>query len=357
MSRGSVAGALVKANDWLRDRFPVDQQVLVSMGSEPVPGHLKRWWWCLGGTPAYLFIVQAITGVLLTFYYVPTPEQAYESIQTITYDIRFGWYIRGLHKWSANLMVVALLLHMMRTFFTGAYRKPREGNWVLGCLLLLITLGFGFTGYSLLYEQLSYWGATVAGNILNAVPLIGPQLADFLRGGSTVGSNMLTRLFVFHIGALPTLMIGVLLAHLLLMRTHGVSELASPAESDAKRFKFIPDHLFTELGLAMFLMFLLSFLAIVFPAGVGPKADPLTTPEHIKPEWYFFWAFRWLKLMSDRAAVFTQGLFIGLIFAWPLIDSWIRPRRPTPPASAWIGAGVVVFLLVLTVWEAMYLLH
>jgi len=356
MSSGS-GSALVRANDWLRDRFPIDQQVLVSMGSEPVPGHLKRWWWCLGGTPAYLFIVQAITGVLLTFYYVPTPEQAYESIAEITNEVRFGWYIRSLHKWSANLMIVALLLHMMRVFFTGAYRKPREGNWMLGAILLLLTLGFGFTGYSLVWEQLSFWGATVAANILNAVPLVGPDLADFLRGGPTVGSNMLTRLFVFHIGALPTLMVVVLLAHLLLMRTHGVSDLGSPATPDAKRFPFIPDHLLTEIGLAMGLMFFLSFLAIVFPAGLGPKADPLVTPEHIKPEWYFFWAFRWLKLMSDQAAVITQSIFIGLIVFWPLIDARIRKSRPGSEASVWIGAGVVVFVLALTVWEAMYLLH
>lgn len=357
MSASATPSALERANEWLRDRFPIDQQVLVSMGSEPVPGHLKRWWWCIGGTPAYLFIVQAITGVLLTFYYVPTPEEAYESVQVITDEIRFGWFIRGLHRWSANLMIIALLLHMMRVFFTGAYRKPREGNWMLGCCLLLITLGFGFTGYSLVYEQLSYWGATVAGNIMDAVPIAGPQLADFLRGGPMVGSNMLTRLFVFHIGALPTVMIVVLMAHLLLMRTHGVSELGSPAGPDAKRFPFVPDHLLTEIGIAMFLMFLLTVLVIVFPATMGPKADPLTTPEHIKPEWYFFWAFRWLKLMSDRAAVITQTLFIGLIVLWPFIDAGIRKKRPDSEASVWIGAGAVVFLLALTVWEAMYLLH
>jgi quinol-cytochrome oxidoreductase complex cytochrome b subunit len=168
---------------------------------------------------------------------------------------------------------------------------------------------------------------------------------------------MLTRLFVFHIGALPTITIAVLLAHLLLMRTHGVSELGSPTGPDAKRFPFIPDHLLTEIGIAMFLMFILTFLTIVFPAGMGPKADPLTTPEHIKPEWYFFWAFRWLKLMSDRAAVVTQGIFVGLIITWPFIDAMIRKRRPGSEASVWIGAGVVVFLLAFTIWEAMVLLH
>lgn len=357
MNKPAVPSLTTVTTDWFKERFPVDQQVLVSMGSEPVPGHLKRWWWCLGGTPAYLFIIQAITGVLLTFYYVPTPDEAYESVQMITNEIRFGWYIRSMHKWAANLMIVALLFHMMRVFFTGAYRKPREGNWILGCFLLFITLGFGFSGYSLIYEQLSYWGATVAGNILEVIPLIGPKLADFLRGGPDVGSNMLTRLFVFHIGALPTLMVMMLLAHLLLMRAHGVSEIGSPAKRDAARFPFIPDHLLTEIGIAMFLMFLLTFLAIVFPVGMGPKADPLTTPDHIKPEWYFFWAFRWLKLVPDQVAVVTQGIFLGIFVAWPFIDAWIRRKRENSEASVWIGVGVIAFLLTLTVWEAVALLH
>ena len=254
-------------------------------------------------------------------------------------------------------MIVALLFHVIRVFFTGAYRKPREGNWILGCLLLFATLGFGFTGYSLIYEQLSYWGATVAGNILGAIPIVGPELADFLRGGSHVGANMLTRLFVFHIGALPTIMVVLLLAHLLLMRAHGVSEMGSSSPSDTSRFPFIPDHLLTEIGIAMFLMFLLTFLAIVFPVEMGPRADPLVTPEHIKPEWYFFWAFRWLKLVPDRVAVVTQGLFLGIFVAWPFFDAWIRKRRPNSEASVWIGVGVVGFLLILTVWEAATLLH
>ena len=114
---------------------------------------------------------------------------------------------------------------------------------------------------------------------------------------------------------LRAVLLVVLMAHLLLMRLHGVSEMGSPADADAKKFPFFPDHLLTEIGLALFLMFLLTFLAIVFPAGMGEKANPLVTPEHIKPEWYFFWAFRWLKLMSDRAAILTQGLFIGARFA------------------------------------------
>ncbi len=346
-----------KVGDWLQIRFPMYEGFVRAAGSEPIPGHLKRWWWCIGGTPAYLFIVQVITGILLTFYYVPSADYAYESVQAISTEVSYGWFIRSIHRWSSHLMIVTLLLHMMRVFFTGAYRSPRELNWMVGCGLLLTTLGMGFTGYSLVWEQLSYWGATVAANILAAVPFIGAQLADFLRGGPTVGQSMLTRLFVFHIGALPTVLVGLISLHVYLVRSLGVSELGSPASADAKEFKFFPDHILTEVALALFLMFLLTFLALVFPAGLDAKADPLVTPEHIKPEWYFFWAFRWLKLMSDQAAVITQGMFVGTIIAWPLIDGWIRKRWPESEASIAFGAAGMALLLLLTVWEAAYLMH
>ena len=353
-----MSASLPRVAEWLQQRFPVEQEILVQAGSEPIPGHLNRWWWCIGGTPAYLFVVQIISGILLTFYYVPSPDHAYESVQTITTDIRFGWFIRSVHRWASHLMIIAVLLHMTRVFFTGAYRAPREGNWMVGCLILLTTLGMGFTGYSLVWEQLSYWGATVAGNILAAVPFVGEDLAAFLRGGSTVGQSMLTRLFVFHIGALPTLLVGLIAFHIYLVRTLGVSEFSSPERpEDAKSFPFFPDHLLTEIILALFLMFLLTVLALIFPAGLGAKADPLNTPEHIKPEWYFFWAFRWLKLMSDQTAVITQGLFVGTIIAWPLIDGWIRRRRPGSELSLWFGTAGVLLLLSLTVWEALYLLQ
>ena len=341
---------------WLQSRFPVDQESLTAMGSEPIPGHLKRWWWCIGGTPAYLFLVQIVSGILLTFYYVPSQEFAYDSVIAITQEVRFGSYLRSIHKWSSHLMIIAMLLHMLRVFFTGAYRPPRELNWMIGCCLLLLTLGAGFTGYSLVWEQLSYWGATVSANILSAVPLLGDQLAGFLRGGETVGQNMLTRLFVLHIGAIPTLMIGCLAIHIYLVRAHGVSQLGSPNTSDSEPFPFFPNHFLTEVALALFLMFFLTCLALIFPAGLGDRADAMETPEHIKPEWYFFWAFRWLKLMPDQVAVITQGLFLLLIVLWPVIDGQIRKRHPESEVSMAVGGAAVVLLLALTVWEALYLM-
>ncbi len=131
--------------------IPLEWDRLRDLTNEPVPYHLKRWWFCLGGTPAYLLLIQITTGILLTFYYQPSPDHAYESVRRITYEVPFGSLIRGVHKWSGNLMIVAVILHMLRVFFTGAYRHPRLLNWVFGAMLLCITLTFGFTGYSLVY--------------------------------------------------------------------------------------------------------------------------------------------------------------------------------------------------------------
>jgi quinol-cytochrome oxidoreductase complex cytochrome b subunit len=343
---------------WLKERAPVDLEALRHFSSEPVPNHLKHWWWCLGGTPAMLFAVQAVTGILLTFYYVPNPARAYESVKHITEVVPFGWYVRSVHRWSSNLMIAAVILHMMRVFFTGAYRKPRELNWMVGVGLLGVTLFFGFSGYSLVYEQLSYWGATVASNLTEAVPVVGPALARLLRGGDVIGENTLTRYFVIHIGLLPTLLTLLLGAHILLIRLHGVTEFEFESEKrlpgEPKRsFPFYPDHLTTELIIGLGLGVLLTCLAVIFPAELAEKANPLVTPAHIKPEWYFYWTFRWLKLTGLTAAVLSIGFFGFLALAWPFVDEAIRRRRPASEASVKIGAVAVVVLVVLTLWEAM----
>ena len=140
---------------WLAERVPVSGDQLRELTNEPVPNHMKRWWFCLGGTPAYLFVVQVVTGILLAIYYQPSSQTAYESVRYITQDVNFGWYFRSLHKWAATLMIAAVILHQMRVYFTGAYRRPRELNWMIGMGLLLCSLLLGFTGYSLVFEQLS----------------------------------------------------------------------------------------------------------------------------------------------------------------------------------------------------------
>lgn len=340
----------------LAELFPFDWELLRHAGSEPVPYHLKKWWFCLGGTVLYLFIIQVITGIALTFYYVPTPEFAYQSVAHITNEVRFGWYIRSLHRWSSIFMIIAVFLHLLRVFFTGAYRHPRQLNWMIGFLLLGVTLVFGFTGYSLIYEQLSFWGATVASNLAEAVPLVGHWLGYFLRGGPEVGENTLTRFFILHIGVLPTLAFLLISLHILLIRLHGVTELRFEGEvipEEARHFRFWPDHATTEIMIGVLLMYLLTILALVFPESLEEPANPNVTPVHIKPEWYFYFNYRMLKLTSLKLSVLLTLALGGIAFFWPFIEEWLA-RKFKIDDRVPVALGTVAFLvfLVFTVWES-----
>jgi quinol-cytochrome oxidoreductase complex cytochrome b subunit len=340
--------------DWVRERVPVSTGDLRELTNEPVPNHLRKWWWCLGGTPAYLFVVQIVTGILLAFYYKPSPETAWESVRYVTEEASYGWFLRGLHKWAATLMVAAVVLHQMRVYFTGGYRKPREINWMIGMCLLLCTLTLGFTGYALVYEQLSYWGATVGANITESVPFVGEFMKQMLLGGDVYNERTLSRFFILHAAVMPALTIGLIGIHVALIRLHGVTEFqfADDDPSEPKHFDFFPDHALTEVMIGLVLMILLSALATLIPATMGPPADPLTTPEVIKPEWFFYVTFRWLKLFTGTVAVLSMGLIVFLMFAWPFIDGWIRRKWKNSEASVWIGIVAVLLILALTVWEA-----
>ena len=341
---------------WISERIPVSGEQLRELTNEPVPNHLKRWWFCLGGTPGYLFVVQIITGILLAFYYQPAPATAYESVRYITEDATFGWYLRSMHKWAATFMIAAVILHQLRVYFTHAYRRPRELNWMIGMGLLMATLLTGFTGYSLVFEQLSYWGATVAANISDAVPVVGHFAKQMLLGGDSYNERTLSRFYILHAAVLPATIILLVILHIAQIRMHGVTEFpeedAAAEDGEPRHFNFFPDHVLTELMLGLVLMILLSALSTIFPAMMGPKADPLTTPEVIKPEWFFYVSFRWLKLFSLSFAVLSTGFIVATMFLWPWIDSFLRKVTGYEDISIWIGIVGTSLLIGLTVWEA-----
>lgn len=345
---------MARVVDWLAERIPLNGDHLRELTNEPVPNHMKRWWFCLGGTPAYLFVVQIVTGILLAIYYQPSSGTAYESVRYITEEVHFGWYFRSMHKWAATLMIAAVILHQMRVYFTGAYRRPREVNWMIGMCLLFCSLLLGFTGYSLVFEQLSYWGATVAGNISSSVPVVGDLAKKFLLAGDTVNERTLPRFYILHAAILPTTLILLVAVHIVMIRLHGVTELKfedEPADRP-QHFRFFPDHFLTELTLGLALMIILSALATILPATIGPKADPLTTPEVIKPEWFFYVTFRWLKLFGPTTAVLSMGFIVCAMFVWPWIDRVLRRVTRVPEISVYIGIVSVFVIIGLTVYEA-----
>ena len=212
-----------RAVDWVDERYEI-KEPMAKILSKPVPRFALRWWYCLGGITAFLFIVQAITGIMLAFYYKPTAAEAYASIQFIENEVRFGSAIRMIHAWSANGMIVVCIAHMLRVFIMGAYKAPRELNWLSGAFLLLLTLVFGFTGYLLPWDQRAYWATTVGTDIAGAVPAIGNLVLVMLRVGWDVSETTLGRFYSLHILITPILTVTFMLAHFMMIRKLGIKK-------------------------------------------------------------------------------------------------------------------------------------
>ncbi len=339
---------------WLLTRIPINTEKLAEISErifikEPIPSHMKNWWFTLGATPLVLFIFQVVTGILLSLYYIPSPDSAYESVRYITEEVRLGYWIRGLHRWGSNLMVIAIILHIVRVFFTGGHKAPRELNWIIGSLLLITTLGLCFTGYSLIYNQLSYWATTVGTNMIAEIPLIGKPLLRLLRGSDEVIANTLTRFYNLHIGFLPTTLFILIVFHIILVRLHGVSKLYP----DEKEYSFYPEHFYTVLAITIFLLTAMSALSIIFPPGIGEPADPTNTPFHIKPEWYFFAVYSILKILPLKVGIYSMTFVLLLFIFWPFVDSWLS-KKVKFNISYIVGVTVVILFIFFTIYETIF---
>ena len=207
---------------WVDERFQI-KDPLSKVLSKPVPNFALRWWYCLGGITAFLFIVQATTGIMLAFYYQPTPEAAYASVQYIETSVRFGSSIRAIHSWSANGMILMCTAHMLRVFILGAFKAPRELHWVSGVVLLVVTLAFGFTGYLLPWDQRAFWATTVGTEIAGSIPVIGNPALIFLRVGWDVTAQTLSRFYALHVVVLPIMTLVMMGLHFLMIRRTGVA--------------------------------------------------------------------------------------------------------------------------------------
>ncbi len=213
----------LRAADWVDERYTI-RKPLEKVLAKPVPKHALKWFYCLGGITALLFVVQGVTGIMLAVYYKPTPAEAYASIQYIENEVRFGAAIRAIHHWAANGMIVMCVAHMLRVFITGAYKAPRELNWVGGTLLLILTLAFGFTGYLLPWDQRAYWATTVGTEIAGGIPDAGPLALVFLRAGWAVTEQTLSRFFAAHVLIIPVMMVALMGLHFLMVRRQGIAK-------------------------------------------------------------------------------------------------------------------------------------
>jgi cytochrome b6 len=354
--------SLHAVRNWLDERLGWGA-LITPLRKKTVPLHRLSYWYFLGGMTLFLFIIQVITGILLLLYYRPGANEAFESVQYIMTRVQFGWLIRSIHSWSANLMIFTAFAHMFSVLFLKAYRKPRELTWISGVILLLLVMGFGFSGYLLPWNTLAFFATKVGTEIAGQVPIVGRPMMIFLRGGEEVTGATLTRFFGFHVAILPGLVTLLILVHLLLVQRLGMSvppKLAAEWNADPaqrREMKFFPNFMLRELMAWYVALGVLGALAAIFPWNLGVKADPfVSAPAGIKPEWYFLFMFQTLKLIPPKVG-FIDGevlgvLAFGLIALLWLFLPFLERDRPSP-AKQWI-TGIGIFALAYVAGMTLY---
>ncbi|BBD55504.1 MULTISPECIES: cytochrome b6 [Planktothrix] len=206
---------------WFDERLDI-QALDDDISSKYVPPHVNIFY-CLGGVTLVCFLIQFATGFAMTFYYRPTVAEAFTSVQYIMTDVSFGWLIRSIHRWSASMMVLMMILHVFRVYLTGGFKKPRELTWITGVILGVITVSFGVTGYSLPWDQVGYWAVKIVSGVPEAIPVVGSTIVELMRGGTAVGQGTLSRFYSLHTFVLPWLIAVFMLAHFLMIRKQGIS--------------------------------------------------------------------------------------------------------------------------------------
>ena len=342
---------------WLDDRLGFTALAPLAK-KKSVPIHKHSVWYYMGGMALFLFFLQVVTGILLLFYYRPSAEGAFESVQFLMAEVEFGWLIRSIHSWGANLMVLTLFVHLFSTLLLKAYRKPREITWMSGVALFALALGLGFTGYLLPWNELAFFATRVGTEIPAVLPFVGDFLKEMMRGGENVSGATLTRFYALHISVLPGLAILIVLLHVLLVQKHGMSVPPSVEEKGGPRrtVPFFPNFLLRDAIGWLAALALLAAAAAFFPAHLGDKADPFASaPAGIKPEWYFMFMFQTLKMLpaqilginGELIGVAGFGLAGVVLLLLPFLD------RPGPDGKyrkiwQWLGLLALVYIIVLT---------
>jgi quinol-cytochrome oxidoreductase complex cytochrome b subunit len=340
-------------------RLPIDQAWRKALGYR-LPAHVG-WRHALGGIAYLLFILLVVTGVLLAVHYRPSVSEAYPSVQHIVSGVTFGWLMRDLHVWAANLVVIATLAHMARVFIDAAHKPPRETTWLAGVLLLFVLLAFGATGYLLPWDQWAYWAVTEALNVLAGVPLVGGPLVTVVRGDPIVSGATLSRFFAAHVIVLPWVAFALLIFHFTVIRRHGIAAPKYGPAPERLGRRFFPTHLLRSFMVAVLVCAVVISAAALWPRPLGEPADPAAAPQRIRSTWiavdvsralahyvgpWGFAAFSLLGLGLALMPLFDRGperqlrrrpvvAALGLVFFVGFLAAWLAGRRlgSAPPGS------------------------
>ncbi len=327
---------------------------------EPIPGG-SRWRYVWGSTLVFTFFVQVVTGFVLWACYAPSTRTAWESVYYIQHEMTLGWFVRGIHHFAAQAMIVLLVFHLVQVVIDGAYRAPREVNFWLGLILMQIVMGLGLTGYLLPWDQKGYYATQVATEIAGSVPVVGPQIQQIAQGGSEYGHHTLTRFFALHAGLLPTLLVAFLFLHIYVFRRHAIHVKDSKGKPDAR---FWPDQILKDGVACLVVLAALMGLAVWKGADLTAPANPAEAYSAARPEWYYLFLFRFLKfewvsqageataLGEAFGAVVIPGLLMGVLVMMPLIAR-IRGGHAFNVAYLWVmiaGAGALTGLALYEDW-------
>jgi quinol-cytochrome oxidoreductase complex cytochrome b subunit/cbb3-type cytochrome oxidase cytochrome c subunit len=306
--------------DWLEHRTGIESAVKNFL-YEDIPAS-AGWHQVIGSMALFFFVIQVFTGALLAFNYAPTPGEAYNSVKYIMTELTGGPLIRGLHHWGASMMLIIVVLHMIQVFIYGAYKKPREATWMVGVVLLLITLAFGLTGYLLPWDNRAYFGTVVTTHIASQAPILGPYILRLMGAqGDSVGNVTFSRFYSLHTVLLPPLTMIIIGVHIYLVRKHGV---AATADDTAPKRKFFPEQVFKDTVGVAIAFIILFIMAIVAKVPLERLADPTDTAYIPRPEWYFLFLFQMLKFFKGSLEVVGSQVLPGLavlaLFLVPFID-------------------------------------
>jgi len=333
--------------------LPVDRALKKSLNYRLAP-HVG-WRHSFGGIAYLLFVILVATGVMLVFYYRPSPQEAHASVQHIVSDVSFGWLVRDVHAWGANLIVIALLLHMGRVFLEASYKPPRETNWLIGLLLMLVVFLFGASGYLLPWDQWSYWLVAEITHAMESLPIFGATMAEAVRGDEVVSGATLSRFFGVHVVLLPWVAAALLVYHFTLVRRRGIAPPMSvpgtaPKEVVGPGVPFFPNHLLRSLIVSTLVIAVLITLAAFFPRPVGDPADISTVPDSLVTTWLLADVARALNRYVGPWLFVVLVVLLGGLAVLPLFDR--RPERQLRDRRIALLLGTVFLLVFVTAWYA-----
>ncbi|HYA87005.1 MAG TPA: cytochrome b N-terminal domain-containing protein [Nitrospirota bacterium] len=340
---------------WLDERIEIRKH-WKAFAVRPVPGGAS-WFYVLGASLVFLFLLQMASGIFLSLYYVPTPDHAYASVKFIQNEAPFGNFIRGLHHWGASFMMVLVALHMLRVFTFGAYKKPREAVWLIGVFLVMLVGGFAFTGYLLPWDQKAYWATVVGTNVAGTVPVIGGALLKIVRGGAELSNLTLSRFFAIHTYILPWSLALLAFLHILVLELAGAGGTWNAAEQKQNFSEpLFPNQIFRDTIFTLIVFLALSAFAIFSPATLEPQADPTDSTYNPRPEWYFYFIFQMLRIFEGKyeavGTVILPAVAVIALLLLPFFDT--EPERAPRKRQIMMSiAGLaVVTVTVLTIMGA-----